>query len=180
MKYSYDSETFLEPATYYCSSDICYLELLGHCGMGGVERRGARQVAPTAAIQDGTDRDAGFQRDAVLHGLKATWKQLSINCSCKYSIGSNGFIIMQGPYRHCSLKLSTKMFQKIDKWGQKFIKKLTNCPIISAIMGTKQTENGHIWWQDSIYRIWIGLQITLYSVHCIGNQVIILTCGVWL
>ena len=37
--------------------------------MGGVERWCARQVVAKAAVQDGADRDAGVQCDAVLHGL---------------------------------------------------------------------------------------------------------------
>ena len=39
--------------------------------MGGVERGGARQVVAKAAVQDGADRDAGVQRDAVLHSINS-------------------------------------------------------------------------------------------------------------
>ena len=53
------------------SRDVCFVTLLcRHRGVGGVERGGAHQVASTAAVQDGADRDAGVQRDAVLHSVK--------------------------------------------------------------------------------------------------------------
>ena len=53
------------------SRDVRFVILLCYRGVGGFERRGARQVAPTAAVQDGADRDAGVQRDAVLHSINS-------------------------------------------------------------------------------------------------------------